>query len=210
MRSGELSITLKSSAFLPIKKNRYAPVTSQCPSREFYSMKSNRKNRMEHSIEFAARNNLAAGESRKPTSATRVAEVMSTNLVTLSAHHTFGEAVQLMTNSPFRHFLVVHADGRLAGVFSDRDVLRALGRTPNWQAKNVSGVMTHKVFTVTPETPLSVAASEMLSRRINCLPVIGDDGKVCGIITSTDLLRSYQKIQSSLENNSRGANTGSV
>jgi CBS domain len=87
-----------------------------------------------------------------------------------------------MTNSPFRHFLVIHADGRLAGVFSDRDVLRALGRTPNWQSKNVSGVMTHKVFTVTRETPLSVAA--------------------CGIITSTDLLRSYQKIQASLENNS--------
>ena len=60
-----------------------------------------------------------------------------------------------MTNSPFRHFLVIHADGRLAGVFSDRDVLRALGRTPNWQAKNVNGVMTHKVFTVR-ETPLSV------------------------------------------------------
>jgi CBS domain-containing protein len=88
-----------------------------------------------------------------------------------------------MANSPFRHFLVIHADGRLAGVFSDRDVLRALGRTPNWQAKNVSGVMTHQVFTVTPETPLSVAALEMLSRRINCLPVVGNDGKG-GIITS--------------------------
>ena len=156
---------------------------------------------MEHSVDIAAANNLSAGDPGRPFSATRVADIMSTNLVTLSAHHTFGEAVQLMTNSPFRHFLVVRADGRLAGVFSDRDVLRALGRTPNWQAKNVSGVMTHKVFTVTPETPLSVAASEMLSRRINCLPVIGNDGKVCGIITSTDLLRSYQKIQASLENN---------
>jgi acetoin utilization protein AcuB len=135
---------------------------------------------------------------------------MSTNLVTLSPHHTFGEAVQLMANSPFRHFLVVYADGRLAGVFSDRDVLRALGRTPNWQAKNVSGVMTHKVFTVTPGTPLSVAASEMLCRRTNCLPVIGNGGKVCGIITSTDLLRSFRKIQSSLENNSCDTNAGSV
>ena len=159
--------------------------------------KSIREIFMEHSVDIAAAN----GDPGRPFSATRVADIMSTNLVTLSAHHTFGEAVQLMTNSPFRHFLVVHADGRLAGVFSDRDVLRALGRTPNWQAKNVSGVMTHKVFTVTPETPLSVAALEMLSRHINCLPVIGNDGKVCGIITSTDLLRSYQKIQASLENN---------
>jgi CBS domain-containing protein len=161
-------------------------------------------------MEIAATNDLAAGHPGRPSSATRVADIMSSKLVTLSAHHTFGQAVQLMTNSPFRHFLVIHADGRLAGVFSDRDVLRALGRTPNWQAKNVSGVMTHKVFTVTPETPLSVAASEMLSRRINCLPVVGNDGKVCGIITSTDLLRSYQKIQASLENNSFGTSGGSV
>jgi CBS domain-containing protein len=165
---------------------------------------------MERNMEIAAANDLAASHPGTPSAATRVADIMSSKLVTLSAHHTFGQAVQLMTNSPFRHFLVIHADGRLAGVFSDRDVLRALGRTPNWQAKNVSGVMTHKVFTVTPETPLSVAASEMLSRRINCLPVIGKDGKVCGIITSTDLLRSYQKIQASLENNSCGTNTVSV
>lgn len=153
--------------------------------------------------------NRSAGDAEGPFTATCVADIMSTNLVTLSAHHTFGQAVQLMTDSPFRHFLVIHADGRLAGVFSDRDVLRALGRTPNWQAKNVSGVMTHKVFTVTPDTPLSKAASEMLSRRINCLPVIGNDGKVCGIITSTDLLRSYQKIQASLENSSCDTRTGS-
>ena len=165
---------------------------------------------MEDTIEILAANNLSTEGAGRTFSATRVADIMSTHLVTLSAHHTFGQAVQLMTNSPFRHFLVIHADGRLAGVFSDRDVLRALGRTPNWQAKNVSGVMTHKVFTVTPETPLSVAASEMLSRRINCLPVIGKDGKVCGIITSTDLLRSYQKIQASLENNSCGTSRGSV
>ena len=165
---------------------------------------------MGHNMEIAAANDLAAGHPGRPASATRVADIMSSQLVTLSAHHTFGQAVQLMTNSPFRQFLVIHADGRLAGLFSDRDVLRALGRTPNWQAKNVSGVMTHKVFTVTPETPLSVAASEMLSRRINCLPVVGNDGKVCGIITSTDLLRSYQKIQAALENDSCGTSAGSV
>jgi CBS domain-containing protein len=161
-------------------------------------------------MDIAAANNLSTGDPGTAFSATCVADIMSTHLVTLSAHHTFGEAVQLMTNSPFRHFLVVHADGRLAGVFSDRDVLRALGRTPNWQAKNVSGVMTHQVFTVTPETLLSVAAAEMLSRRINCLPVIGKDGKVCGIITSTDLLQSYQKIQASLENHLGDTRAGSV
>jgi CBS-domain-containing membrane protein len=34
----------------------------------------------------------------------------------------------------------------------------------------------------------------MVAKRINCLPVIDDDGRVCGIVTSTDLLKSYQQL----------------
>lgn len=157
---------------------------------------------MQERIEITTAQNREARNKRELTvSPTCVADIMTTKLVTLSPHHTFGEAVQLMSNCRFRHFLVIDADGRLAGVFSDRDVLRALGRTPGWQAQAVSGVMMRYVVTVKPQTPLSVAATEMLTRRINCLPVVGEDGKVCGIITSTDLLRNYQKIQASLETN---------
>ena len=34
----------------------------------------------------------------------------------------------------------------------------------------------------------------MVSKKINCLPVVTDDQMVVGIVTSTDLLRSYQRI----------------
>jgi predicted transcriptional regulator len=34
---------------------------------------------------------------------------------------------------------------------------------------------------------------------INCLPVVGADGKICGVITSTDLLTNFQKLQETLE-----------
>jgi len=130
---------------------------------------------------------------------TCVADIMTRKLVTLSAGDTFGEAVQLMSESPFRHFPVLHPDGRLAGVFSDRDVLRVLGRTRNWQEKVVSSVMTQNVVTVKPQTPLSLATSEMLFHQVNCLPVVDADGKVCGMLTSTDLLKAFRKIQASLE-----------
>lgn len=133
------------------------------------------------------------------TMPTRVADIMTRELVTLSPENTFGEAVQLMADSPFRHFPVLHADGRLAGIFSDRDVLRVLGRTRNWQEKVVNSVMTHNVVTVKPQTLLSTAASEILFHQVNCLPVIDEDGKVCGILTSTDLLKAFRKIQAVLE-----------
>jgi CBS domain-containing membrane protein len=130
---------------------------------------------------------------------TRVADIMTRELVALSPENTFGEAVQLMSDSPFRHFPVLHADGRLAGIFSDRDVLRVLGRTRNWQDKVVNSVMTQNVVTVKPQTPLSTAASEMLFHQVNCLPVIDENGKVCGILTSADLLKAFRKIQTALE-----------
>jgi CBS-domain-containing membrane protein len=128
-----------------------------------------------------------------------VADVMTSKVVTLSPHHSFGEAVSLMANRQFRHFVVVHPDGRIAGVISDRDILRALARTSNWQAKTVEQIMTRAPFTVGPQTPIGDAVSKMIAKRINCLPVIAEDGAVCGIVTSTDLLKSYQKILESLD-----------
>lgn len=105
-----------------------------------------------------------------------------------------------MTNRPFRHVLVIHPNGRLAGVISDRDLLRVMGATTDWKEKKVSDVMTQDVFTVTPEIPLSVAVREMLARRVNCLPVLYDENKhVCGILTSTDLLNVFEKLQTSVE-----------
>jgi acetoin utilization protein AcuB len=132
-----------------------------------------------------------------------VAEVMTSDTLTLNPTQSVAEAVALMANQFFRHVLVVDEDERLHGVISDRDVLRALARTTNWNAKTVSEIMTQNPVTITRDIAISVAIREMLTKRINCLPVIGPDGRVCGIVTSTDLLKAYEKVQSLLERNQR-------
>jgi CBS-domain-containing membrane protein len=50
--------------------------------------------------------------------------------------------------------------------------------------------MSHDLITVTPDTKLSHAMEKMLSKRINCLPVVDDANNLCGIITSTDFLEN--------------------
>lgn len=129
----------------------------------------------------------------------RVADIMTNKVVTLSPHHSFADAISVMANRQFRHFVVVHPGGRIAGVISDRDILRALARTSNWQAKTVEQIMTRAPFTVGPDTAVADAVSKMVAKRINCLPVIDQDGAVCGIVTSTDLLKSYQKVLEALQ-----------
>jgi CBS domain-containing protein len=54
--------------------------------------------------------------------------------------------------------------------------------------------MTHEPFVVNPHTSVADALAQLLEKRINCLPVVSEDGKVCGILTSTDLLKSYHSI----------------
>ncbi|HSE85873.1 MAG TPA: CBS domain-containing protein [Candidatus Binatia bacterium] len=130
-----------------------------------------------------------------------VADVMTRKTVTLSPHHGIAEAVSLMADRHFRHIVVVDTGGQILGVISDRDILRTLARTSNWQTKDVSQIMTREPVTVKRETPLSVAVAKIVAKRINCLPVLDDEGKVCGILTSTDLLKAYQKLLESLEKN---------
>ena len=125
---------------------------------------------------------------------TEVADVMTGKVATLSPHSNFNEAANLMSDRSFRHCVVVDAHGQLVGVISDRDILRALARNPNSRSKSLDQVMTHNPVTVRRNTPIADAVGKILSKRINCLPVVEEDGTVCGIVTSTDLLKSYQQL----------------
>lgn len=126
--------------------------------------------------------------------ASEVADVMTSKVVTLSPHNTFSEAANLMNDRYFRHCVIVDAHGQIVGVISDRDILRALARNPNARSKSLDQIMTRNPVTVRRNTPIAEAVSKIVSKRINCLPVVEENGGVCGIVTSTDLLKSYQQL----------------
>jgi acetoin utilization protein AcuB len=125
---------------------------------------------------------------------TEVADVMTGKVVTLSPHHSFNEVANLMNDRYFRHCVVVDSSRKVVGVISDRDILRSLARNPNSRSKSLEQFMTRNPITVKRNTPIVDAVAKILAKRINCLPVVEDDGSVCGIVTSTDLLKSYQQL----------------
>ena len=57
----------------------------------------------------------------------------------------------------------------------------------------VEDYMTRRVVTVTPDTPILVAAKLMLENHISGLPVVDASARVVGIISETDLLREDGK-----------------
>ncbi len=131
----------------------------------------------------------------------QVKEVMTRDVVALRPQQPFAQALALLAQHRFRHLLVTDADARLVGVISDRDLLRCMSREADLERVSVADIMGAAVVTVQPDTSLSEAAAQMLSRRINCLPVIETD-KVCGILTSTDLLRAFHNLQTDIEQGS--------
>ncbi|MCJ2179899.1 CBS domain-containing protein [Novosphingobium album (ex Hu et al. 2023)] len=93
--------------------------------------------------------------------------------------------------------LPVMENGKIAGIFSERDViyrLREFG--PDMLAKPVGEIMTAPAVTVDPETSVMAALSLMTRRRIRHLPVVAD-GEMIGFVSIGDLVKHrIDKIES--------------
>ena len=74
------------------------------------------------------------------------------------------------------------------GVLSDRDILRNLTKIDG-KPTPVTQIMSRRVQTVKPSMPASEAATLLIEHKFGCLPVVGDDEQIVGIITDTDFLR---------------------
>ena len=111
-------------------------------------------------------------------------------IVSVAPTDTVLKAARLMNDRGIGSVLVLDG-GKLAGIFTERDVLRrvvAEQRDPSTAL--VRDVMTTSLITCQPETPIEECAAVMTGRRIRHLPVLGPDG-LCGIVTSGDVL-AYQ------------------
>jgi CBS domain-containing protein len=106
---------------------------------------------------------------------------------TIAASATVLEATQVMNDQKIGA-LVVMDDRNVAGMFTERDVLRrviAEERSP--RKVSVGDVMTRDVVCCGPETDIDDASAIMRDRRIRHLPVCDDNGQLHGLISIGDL-----------------------
>jgi CBS domain-containing protein len=90
-----------------------------------------------------------------------------------------------------RH-LPVTSQGKLIGVITDRDILPFVSQMERLDlvSRLVGDAMTRKVKTVSPGDAISDIANIMSLYKIDCLPVVEEDGsgELVGLITSMDLV----------------------
>ena len=82
--------------------------------------------------------------------------------------------------------LLISERGRLAGIITERDLLRAVALGADLETSTVDEAMSTEVFTVPPDMPLHEAAREMAARWIRHLPVV-QDGELLGVISMRDI-----------------------
>jgi len=110
-----------------------------------------------------------------------------TDVISVAPSETVVKAAQLMNERGIGG-LVVTEGKRLAGIFTERDILRrvvAQRRDP--VTTKVADVMTAPVTACAPDTPVEEVAAMMTAKRIRHLPVVGDKG-LQGVITIGDVL----------------------
>jgi acetoin utilization protein AcuB len=138
-----------------------------------------------------------------------VQDRMSSPVTTVSPDTPFQEALRLMREHKFRRLPVVNAEHKLVGIVSERDLLHAAPSPATslsvWEMNyllsklKVEQLMVPRVVVVTPDTPLEEAARLMVEHKIGGMPVVDTQRNVVGVITETDIFKSFVEMLGSAQ-----------
>lgn len=118
---------------------------------------------------------------------------MTPNVISVPPSATIDEADDLMSDRHIRRLAVIDGN-ELAGILSQGDV-RAAKATASADtmefAKHptVEAIMTPNPITIPQTASVALAAKTMLQLKVSGLPVVDEQGQLCGILSESDLFR---------------------
>ncbi len=119
---------------------------------------------------------------------TTVGDVMQTNLVTAEPSSTVAEAATIMGERHVGSTLVME-DGKLVGIFTERDIVRALSQDFDAPGHPISHWMTKNPRTIATDSTVEEALEIMFAGGFRHLPVARGD-EVLGMVSMRDLSRA--------------------
>lgn len=127
----------------------------------------------------------------------KVEEIMVREVKSCTQDDSLSRVAQIMWETDCGCVPVIDNDGRVIGMLTDRDICMAAftqGATLN--ALRVSGSMSRGLFGCQPSDDLLAAHQVMREHRVRRLPVMGDTGKLLGIVSLTDIARASARVHS--------------
>ncbi len=121
-----------------------------------------------------------------------VARILSSkgrDVVTVAPHRTLSEILRILNDKRIGAVVVGGADGEVLGIFSERDLVRALGRDGTEVLEQaVSRHMTSRVVTATGDMTVNQAMERMTEGRFRHIPVV-EHGRLVGLVSIGDVVK---------------------
>jgi acetoin utilization protein AcuB len=131
----------------------------------------------------------------------KIHSLMIPDPITITANASISEAIELMKANSIRHLPVVSAGGRLEGFLTLADLKQGL--IPSMLGDlTLQDLMIKDPITVRPDDDIEVAAQLIYKNKIGGMPVVKGD-QLQGIITATDILRTFIDMMGILSSTSR-------
>lgn len=114
--------------------------------------------------------------------------------MTVPVSAKLGVAIQLMLDRGVGALLVVEADGRLAGILTERDFLTKVAGQPDYASLPVESFMTRNPETVSRDDSLAFALGKMDAGGYRHMPVVSSAACPSGVISVRDILRHVTRL----------------
>ncbi|HTR45681.1 MAG TPA: CBS domain-containing protein [Thermodesulfovibrionales bacterium] len=108
-------------------------------------------------------------------------------MVTCRTTCIVADAVTVMDGQNVGSILVLDDSGRLAGIFTERDIMHCFAKNLDIKDETIGTIMTPDPITLDPSTNISAAITVMSRNKIRHLPVM-EEGKIVGIVSYRDLV----------------------
>ena len=107
--------------------------------------------------------------------------------------NTVYEAIHEMVKHNIGAVIVVSEDGKLAGIFTERDILKqCVRRSDMLKTTEVESVMTTDLIIGLPDDEVDYLEGIMTANKIRHIPIL-EDGRIMGIVSIGDLVKSRLK-----------------
>ena len=121
----------------------------------------------------------------------QIADVMRPDFIEVAPEDTLGEVAERMTLQNVGA-VAVKDSGRLIGILTERDLLKAMAARVHSSEARVRQWMTDDPVTISADTHVEEAARVMLEHGFRHLPVLDDDGHVVGIVSLRRVVSAVQ------------------
>ena len=119
----------------------------------------------------------------------KVRNVMKKDVKFCPPEATLADVAKLMARNDCGVVPIIDAQKRVVGMITDRDVCLEVGTKDRLPSRvSVREIMKRRVYGCGPDEEIQAALEQMRNRKVRRLPVLKEDGRLCGILSLDDIV----------------------